>query len=44
MLPFKNVLRVFQNGVLRKIVGPKWDEVTGECERTQNEELHEFRF
>jgi hypothetical protein len=37
-------LRVFQNGVLRKIVGPKWDEVTGKCERTRNEELHEFRF
>jgi len=23
-------LRVFGNGVLRRIFGPKWDEVTGE--------------
>ena len=37
-------LRVFQNSVLREIVGPKWDEVTGKCERTCNEELHELCF
>jgi len=37
-------LRVLQNGVLRKLVGPEWDKVTGKCERTHNEELHEFRF
>jgi hypothetical protein len=25
-------LRVFDNRVLRRIIGPKWDEVTGEGE------------
>ena len=38
------MLRVFRNGVLRKIFGPKWDEVTVKRERTCDEELHEFRF
>jgi len=32
-------LRVFANWVLRKIFGPKMDEVTGECRRLHNEEL-----
>jgi hypothetical protein len=31
---------VFENRVLRKIFGPKWDEVTGEWRKLQNEELH----
>jgi hypothetical protein len=26
-------LRVFENKVLRRIFGPKWDEVTGEWRR-----------
>jgi hypothetical protein len=26
--------------VLRRIFGPKWDEVTGEWRRLQNQELH----
>ena len=26
-------LRVFENGALRRIFGPKRDEVTGECEK-----------
>jgi len=26
-------LRVFENRVLRKIFGPKWDEVAGEWQR-----------
>jgi len=38
----EHMLRTFQSGVLREIFGPKWDEVTGKCERTHNEELHEF--
>jgi hypothetical protein len=36
-------LRVFENRVLRRIFGPKRDEVTGECrkeELEENEELH----
>jgi hypothetical protein len=33
-------LRVFENGVLRRIVGLKKDEVTGECRKLHNEELH----
>jgi hypothetical protein len=31
---------VFQNKVLRRIFGPKRDEVTGGCRKPHNEELH----
>jgi hypothetical protein len=33
-------LRVFENRVLRRIFGPKRDEVTGEWKKLHNEELH----
>jgi hypothetical protein len=33
-------LRVFENRVLRKVFGPKRDEVTGEWRKLRNEELH----
>jgi hypothetical protein len=33
-------LRVFENRVLRRIFGPKRDEVTGEWRELHNEELH----
>jgi hypothetical protein len=33
-------LRVFENRVLRRIFGPKKDEVTGEWRKLHNEELH----
>jgi hypothetical protein len=33
-------LRVFENRVLRRIFGPKRDEVTGEWGRLHNEELN----
>jgi hypothetical protein len=33
-------LRVFENRVLRRIFGPKTDEVTGEWRTLHNEELH----
>jgi hypothetical protein len=33
-------LRVFENGVLRRIFGPKREEVAGGCRRLHNEELH----
>jgi hypothetical protein len=33
-------LRVFEDGVLRKMFWPKRDEVTGEWRRLHNEELH----
>jgi hypothetical protein len=35
-------LRVFENVVLRKIFGPKSDEVTGEWRKLHNEELHDL--
>jgi hypothetical protein len=35
-------LRVFENWVLRRIVGPKRDEVTGEQRRLHNEELYDL--
>jgi hypothetical protein len=33
-------LRVFENGVLRRIFGPKIDEVTADWRKLRNEELH----
>jgi hypothetical protein len=35
---------VFENRVLRRIFGPKRDEVTGEWRKLHNEELHIFTF
>jgi hypothetical protein len=35
-------LRVFENRVLRKISGPKRDEVTGELRKLHNEELRDL--
>jgi hypothetical protein len=40
MLREEHILRVFENRVLRKIFGPKRDEVTGERRKLHNEELH----
>jgi hypothetical protein len=36
----ENRLRVFENMVLRRIFGPKRDEVTGEWRKLHSEELH----
>jgi hypothetical protein len=36
----KHRLRVFENRVLRRIFGPKRDEVTGGWRKLHNEELH----
>jgi hypothetical protein len=33
-------LRVFENRMLRRLFGPKRDEVTGECRKLHSEELH----
>jgi hypothetical protein len=38
----QRTLRVFENRVLRRIFGPKLDEVIGEWRKLQNEELHNF--
>jgi len=35
-------LRVFENRVLRKVFGPKRDEVTGEWGKLHNEELNDL--
>jgi hypothetical protein len=35
-------LRVFVNRVLRRIFGPKWDEVTEEWRKLHNEELNDL--
>jgi len=35
-------LRLFENRVLRKIFGPRRDEVTGEWRRVHNEELNDL--
>ena len=34
-------LRVFENGVLRRVFGPERDEVTGEWRKLHNEELRD---
>jgi hypothetical protein len=36
----KSRLRIFENKVLRRIFGPKRDEITGEWRRLQNKELY----
>jgi len=38
----KRKLRVFENMVLRRIFGPRSDEVTGEWRRLHNEELNDL--
>jgi hypothetical protein len=38
----KHRLRMFKNTVLRKIFGPKTDEVTGEWRKVHNEELNDL--
>jgi hypothetical protein len=35
-------LRVFENRVLRRIVGTLGDDVTGECRKLHNEELSDL--
>jgi hypothetical protein len=35
-------LRVFENRVLRKVFGPKRNEVTGEWRKLHNEELNDL--
>ena len=35
-------LRVFENRVLRRVFGPKRDEVTGEWRKLHNEELRDL--
>jgi hypothetical protein len=35
-------MRVFENKVLRRIFGPRRDEVTGERRKLHNEELHDL--
>jgi hypothetical protein len=38
----KRRLRVFENMVLRRIFGPKKDEITGEWRKLHNEELNDL--
>jgi hypothetical protein len=40
----KRRLRVFENRALRRIFGPKRDEVTWEWRKLHNEELHDLYF
>jgi len=35
-------LRVFENRVLRRVFGPKRDEMTGEWRKLHNEELNDL--
>jgi hypothetical protein len=38
----EHILRVFENRVLRRIFGPKREEVVGGWRRLHNEELHDL--
>jgi uncharacterized membrane protein len=38
----KHRLRMFENRVMKRIFGPKRDEVTGEWRKLHNEELHDL--
>jgi hypothetical protein len=40
----EHTLRVFENRVLRRIFGPKRDEVTGGWRKLHNKELHNLYF
>jgi hypothetical protein len=42
ILSLEHRLGVFENRVLRRIFGPKRDEVTGERRKLHNEELHDL--
>jgi hypothetical protein len=42
MLRKEHRLRVFENRMLRRIFGPKRDEVTGEWTKLHNKELHDL--
>jgi hypothetical protein len=35
-------MRVFENRLLRRIIGLKWDEVTGRWRKLHNKELHDL--
>jgi hypothetical protein len=37
-------LRVLENRVLRRMLGPKRDEITGEWRKIHNEGLHDLYF
>jgi hypothetical protein len=39
----QDILSVFENRVLRRIFGPKMDEVTGEWKKLHTEELHNLK-
>jgi hypothetical protein len=38
----EHILRMFENRVLRRIFGPKRDQVTGRWRKLHNEELHDL--
>jgi hypothetical protein len=40
MLRVEHSLKVSENRVLRRIFGPKRDEVTGDCRKLHSEQLH----
>ena len=39
----KRRMRVFENRVLRRIFGPKWDEITKEWRKLRNEKLNDLQ-
>jgi hypothetical protein len=40
----KSRLRVFENRDLRRICGPKWDEITGKWKKLHIEEIHNLYY
>lgn len=43
-LTYEHGLKVFHNGLLKKIFRPKSEELTGDCKVLHNERLHELNF
>jgi hypothetical protein len=43
-LTFREELSVFENKVLKRIFGPKREEVAGDWRRLHNEKLHQIIF
>ena len=41
-LCYEDSVRMFENGLLRMIFGSKREEVTGDCRKLRNEELHDW--
>jgi hypothetical protein len=40
---YERILRAYKHRTLRKLFGPKWEEVIGDWSKLHNEEFHNFQ-